>query len=42
LALERYIEFDAKQRDREKLEADNTDIIELERIQFKEDIKKKI
>ncbi len=36
LALERYAEFDAKRKHSEQLEADNADMIELERIQFKE------
>lgn len=41
LALERYAEFDAKRKYSEQLEADNADIIELERIQFKEEPQEK-
>ncbi len=42
LALERYAEFDAKRKHSEQLEADNADIIELERIQFKEEAQEKL
>ena len=42
LALERYAKFDAKRKYSEQLEADNADIIELERIQFKEEPHEKL
>ena len=42
LALERYTEFDIKRRYSERLEADYADIIELERIQFKEESQEKL
>ncbi len=41
LALERYAEFDAKRMYSEQLEADNADLIELERIQFKEETRER-